>query len=113
MLSRREFLYQSAAAAAGLTALPSLVHANAKIKTVGVQLWSIAKFLEKDFTGSMKLLSSIGYRELELFGPYPFSSEQDKNSWTSIAKSVGFLQSGYFNHSAKEFKTILDGEGLG
>jgi sugar phosphate isomerase/epimerase len=114
MLSRREFLHQSAAAvaSAALTALPALAHAKANIKTVGVQLWSIATFLEKDFAGSMKLLSSIGYRELELFGPYPFSSEQDKNAWTSVAKSVGFSQSGYFNHSAKEFKTILDGEGL-
>src|SRR6187399_72252 len=65
MLTRREFIHKSAAAVAlALTATPRLTHATASIKTVGVQLWSIAKFLEKDFKGSLKLLSSIGYKEL-------------------------------------------------
>ena len=58
------------------------------------------------------MLSQIGYKELELFGPYPFSSEKDNTSWKSITTMVGFTQSGYFNHSAKQFKEILDLHGL-
>jgi len=116
MLNRREFIRTSATAAAGTmlasTSLTAATFNNSKIKNVGLQLWSIAKTLEKDFAGSIEMLSQIGYKELELFGPYPFSSEKDKTSWKAITAMVGFTQSGYFNHSAKQFKEILDQHGL-
>jgi sugar phosphate isomerase/epimerase len=85
---------------------------NSNIKIVGLQLWSIAKTLEQDFVGTLQLLSQIGYKELELFGPYPFSTEKDKVSWNAITSMVGFSQSGYFNHTAKQLKELLDSLGL-
>lgn len=116
MFNRREFLKASAAAAAGTlvtsTSLATLTNNMPGKNKVGLQLWSIAKNIEQDFEGSMKLVSSIGYKEVELFGPYPFSSEKDKASWNAITKMLGFSQSGYFNHSAKEFKQQLDSMGL-
>ena len=115
MLNRREFIRTTMAAAAG-TLVTSTIGAaeyrNSSIKNVGLQLWSIAKTLEKDFTGALQMLSQIGYKELELFGPYPFSTEKDKASWKGITGMVGFTQSGYFNHSPKQLKEILDRQGL-
>jgi sugar phosphate isomerase/epimerase len=115
MLNRRKFIKTSAVTAAGTmvasSSLMSLVKSSSNTK-VGLQLWSIAKNFEQDFTGTMQMVAQIGYKELELFGPYPFSSEKDKTSWNTVSKMVGFSQSGYFNHTAKEFKQILDRHGL-
>jgi len=115
MLNRREFMQTSTATVGGAILTSSLMAAtykNFKIKNIGLQLWSIAKTLEKDFTGALQMLSQIGYKELELFGPYPFSTEKDKASWNAITGMVGFSQSGYFNHSPEQLKVILDSKGL-
>lgn len=116
MFNRRNFIKTSTAAAAGTlftsSSLMTLKSNYSNINNIGLQLWSIAKNIEQDFAGSMEMISSIGYKELELFGPYPFSSEKDKAAWNSITKMVGFSQSGYFNHTAKQFKEILDRHGL-
>ena len=116
MFNRRKFIKTSAAAAAGTvitsSSLMAAIYKYSQIKNIGLQLWSIAKFLEQDFTGSVQMLSQIGYKELELFGPYPFSTQKDKDSWKGVSSEVGFSQSGYFNHTAKEFKEILDSKGL-
>lgn len=115
MINRRKFIKTSSLTAAGtmLTA-SSLITALKKTsnKKIGLQLWSIAKNLEKDFMSTIQMVSQIGYKEIELFGPYPFSSEKDKTSWNAITKMLGFSQSGYFNHSVKQFKEILNEKGL-
>jgi sugar phosphate isomerase/epimerase len=116
MFSRRKFIKTSAVVAAGTMVTSSSVipatYGYANIKNAGLQLWSIAKNIEQDFTGSLQMVSDIGYKEVELFGPYPFSTEKDKASWNSITHLLGFSQSGYFNHTAKQFKEILDNKGL-
>lgn len=115
MLNRREFIKTSAAAAAaGMIPATSIAEilSSAKVKNIGFQIWSIAKYLEADFDGYLDLIAKTGYKELELFGPYPFSSEKDKQTWTTIAAMLPFSQSGYFGRTAKEFKAILDDKGL-
>ncbi|MCG2462195.1 sugar phosphate isomerase/epimerase [Flavobacteriaceae bacterium F89] len=116
MINRRKFIKSSATMAAGTVIAPSILAAcdrgSSEIDKVGLQLWSIAKTLEKDFTGGLDLLSQIGYKELELFGPYPFSTEKDKVTWKNIIPLVGFAQSGYFGHTAKELKQLLDDRDL-
>lgn len=116
MYSRSEFIKTSLAAVAGtLVASPVLLTAsscNSTTKNIGLQVWSLAKNLEQDFTGTLELIAKTGYKELELFGPYPFSTEQDKAVWSGVAQLVGFSQSGYFNHTAQQFKEILDSYGL-
>jgi sugar phosphate isomerase/epimerase len=112
-LNRRTFLKQSAIATTASLLLPSCNTTSASSgMRIGFQVWSIAKELERDFLGSVKLLSQIGYQEIELFGPYPFSSEKDKTTWSSIAPMVGFSQSGYFGRDIKEFNQILKDHGL-
>lgn len=116
MINRRKFIKSSAAVAGGTLITPSILAAcnrgGSEIKKVGLQLWSIAKTLEKDLTGSLDLLSQIGYKELELYGPYPFSTEKDKATWQNIIPMVGFSQSGYYGHTAKEFRQLLEDRGL-
>ncbi len=116
MLNRREFIKTSGALTAGmLTASSPLIGAisnTSGINPIGLQAWSIAKFLQQDFKGNLKLLSQIGYKQLELFGPYPFSSQMDNDRFKAISPMIGFSQSGYFNHDPKEFKKILADNGI-
>jgi sugar phosphate isomerase/epimerase len=116
MFNRRNFIKTSATAFAGTivtsSSLMNLIKSNGGIKNVGLQVWSIAKNFERDFAGTLEMVSKIGYKEVELYGPYQFSTDKDKTGWTSVARQVGFSQSGYFNHTAKQFKEILDSKGL-
>src|SRR5690349_20881641 len=112
-LNRRTFLKQSTAAVTAALALPSCnPAAGVTEKNVGFQVWSIAKNMEKDLMGSLKLLAQIGYKEIELFGPYSFSTDKDKATWTAITPMVGFSQSGYFGRTTKEFNQLLKDHGL-
>lgn len=113
--NRRQFIKKSALiAGASVAALSPLAafHFGRRIDSVGLQLWSVAKYLQQDFAGILKLISQTGYKEVELYGPYPFSSEKDMASWNAITPMLGFSQSGYFGRTAKAFKQVLDDHGL-
>ena len=54
------------------------------------------------------MVSEMGYKEIEMFGPFNFSGEAAKQRWNSIISMLGFNGSGYFGRKPKEIKTILD-----
>ena len=112
MINRREFIKTSAAVVGTLAAYGAGAMIKPTISNVGLQVWSIAKFLEKNFEGSLKELAAIGYKELELYGPYPFSTQHDKDSWKAGNSMLGFTQSGYFDRSVTAFKEALATHGL-
>lgn len=112
-MNRRNFLL-STAAVSGLGILlshPAAGHPNA-LKKVGVQLFSIPKLLENDFRGAMSMLAGMGYKEVEFFGPFPFSTGSAKERWKSITPALGFSGSGYFGHSPAEVRSILREYGI-
>ena len=49
-------------------------------------------------SGALAMLSKIGYKEVELYGPYPFSSPSAIEHWNAVTPSLGFKGSGYFGH---------------
>lgn len=79
---------------------------------LGIQLFSVPKLLSEDFMGGIKMLQGLGYKELELYGPFPFSAEKAQKGWEAAGKMLGFSGSGYFGRTAKEVKKILDDHGL-
>jgi len=85
-MNRRTFL-QSSFAATVLTSLPtSTLAASHQIKKVGVQLYTVRDLMKSDFAGTIAKVASIGYKEVEF--------------------------AGYFDHSPKEVRDILDKNGL-
>jgi len=58
------------------------------------------------------MVAQIGYKEIEFYGPYQFSAEEDKTRWAAVAPSVGFSASGYYGLSPKEARKVLDDNGL-
>lgn len=114
MATRRKFLKNTSLAAAAMAVSPmaEVMAALKKENKLGIQLFSIPKMLSEDFMGGIMMLQSQGYKELELFGPFPFSAEKAKKGWEAAGKMLGFSGSGYFGKSAQEVKKILTDHGL-
>lgn len=113
MNQRRNFLKTLAAGAVTNVMLADDIFANPSgLKKIGVQLFSLPKMLENDFEGSMKMLSKMGYKEIEMYGPFPYSVKSAHDRWNAITPSLGFSGSGYFGKTAKEVKKILTENGL-
>ncbi len=114
-MKRSDFLKSTATSAIATSLFPSLMVsscANKGLKNIGVQLFSLPKLLENDFEGGIKLLSNLGYKEVELYGPYPFSVESVKRHWDAVTPDLGLSGSGYFGRTPQEVRSILDENGI-
>lgn len=109
-MDRRNFLASAGALAALGAASPAL--AAPKGRAFGIQLWTVAKMLSQDFEKTIAMLAGLGYRELEMYGPYDFSDDRGKASWAAVTPSLGFSGSGFFGHTAAQVKTIMQRHGL-
>ena len=86
-MKRRTFIESSLATAAVLAANPRWAAASEhEIKKVGLQLYTVRSEMPKDFEGTIAKVAQIGYKEVEF--------------------------AGYFEHSPKDVRAILDKNGL-
>lgn len=54
----------------------------------------------------------MGYQEIEMYGPYSFSTQAAQDSWNQITPLLGFKGSGFFGHTGQEVKKIMTDNGL-
>ncbi len=80
-ISRRTFVQQAATGAGSLlafTAMPSFMrYGENKMKTtppIGFQVYAIKDLLVKDFAGTLKMMSGMGYQTLEMCSPSGYIS---------------------------------------
>ena len=74
-MQRRQFIGDSVKASASAVLFSSEVFkAGPLLEKIGIQFFSLPKMLDKDMSGALAMLSKMGYKEVELYGPYPFSS---------------------------------------
>jgi sugar phosphate isomerase/epimerase len=112
-MKRRHFIHHLGLAGAGLGLLPHLsIAKDMASNDFGVALFTLPKFLSEDFEGTLKMIAETGYKELEFFGPYEFSTAAAKEGWKVAANALGFSGSGYFGNSPQEVKAMLDRYGL-
>lgn len=78
------------------------------LSSIGIQLFSLPTLLESDLRAAIHTLNEMGYSELELYGPYPFSAASAQQSWQAITPMLGFSGSGYFGHPVSEVQSILE-----
>jgi sugar phosphate isomerase/epimerase len=110
---RRQFIGTSAKASASAILYSSgIFKSNPLLEKIGIQFFSLPKMLDEDLTGALSMLSKIGYTEVELYGPYSFSSPSAIEKWNAVTPSLGFKGSGYFGHTAKEMKKLLQENGF-
>lgn len=112
-MKRRSFIRSSAAAAAGATLLNTgFISRRAAIsRDIGIQLYTLAKPLSEDFTGTIKKLAAFGYRNLEFAGPYYFSPEEEIKT-NPLVTVMGLSGYGYHGHTPKEIRRMLDDLGM-
>ncbi|WP_336517766.1 sugar phosphate isomerase/epimerase [Pollutibacter soli] len=107
-MNRRNFIRNtSALTAAGLMTSENLFAQPPLINNIGIQMFSVPKASERDLPYVLAMLSGMGYREVELYGPYPFSTEAAKARWASVTPALGFSGSGYFGRSGEEMAAQL------
>ncbi len=104
MLNRRDLL-RTAAAGTGASLLGAAPGRSAMRRQIertnrfGVALFTIPKLLDQDFAGALKLLADIGDKEVQFYGPYPFSVPAAHERWKSLSPSLGLKASGFFGWS--------------
>lgn len=113
-MQRRKFIQSVALASAGASLLPHWASSmkNYRSTDYGVALFTLPKSLSEDFEGTLKMISKIGYKELEFFGPYTYSTKEAQESWKQTAGMLGFSGSGYFGYAPKDLRALLDRNGL-
>lgn len=112
-MKRRTFLRSSAAAAAGVSLLnTACISRSAAIsRDIGIQLYTLARPLSEDFSGTIAKLARLGYKNLEFAGPYYFSSDEEiKNN--PLVSVMGLSGYGYHGHTPGEIRKMLDDLGL-
>ena len=107
-MDRRQFVLTAAAASAARLLHVDRTRMHAAMGTIGVQLFSLPKMLERDFRGGITMLSQMGYREVELYGPFPFSDPEAIARWNAVTPQLGFSGSGYFGLTGSQVRAILD-----
>ncbi len=87
MTSRRKFLRDTSLLSAAML-LPQIPAWARKLAPydIGLQLYTVRNMLEKDVSGTLARVASLGYRQVELYG---------------------YMNGGYFGLAAKEIKSIL------
>jgi sugar phosphate isomerase/epimerase len=85
-MKRRTFI-ESSLAAAAVTALPfSGLAAAHQLASIGVELYTVRAMMKTDVPGTLAKVAAIGYKEVEF--------------------------AGYFDHSPKDLRALLDRDGL-
>lgn len=82
------------------------------IEWLGVQLFTLASMVARDLDAALKLIADIGYKEIEFFGPYPFSAPESLSNWAPLATQMGISRNAYYGMTVQEVKTRLDYYGL-
>lgn len=112
-MKRRTFIQNTAVMASGTLLQPAQPWAiSGMLPKVGIQLFSLPKKLEQDFRQALAMLAQMGYKELELYGPYPFSVPEVIQSWKALEPMLGFNGSGFFGLEPKAVKAIFKEYGL-
>ncbi len=112
-MQRRQFISSSVKASTAAFLFSSgNFNASPLLEKIGIQFFSLPKMLDTDMAGALSMLSKIGYKEVELYGPYPFSSPSAIERWNAVTPSLGFKGSGYFGHTDVELHKMMQDNGF-
>lgn len=85
---------------------------NMKDIAIGVQLFTIPNLVDQDLKGTLQLLGEIGYKEVEFFGPYPFSADETKQQWEQLKQQLGLKNNAFYGYTTQETAAMLKDYGL-
>ena len=85
---------------------------NKLIGNIGLGLFSIPKKLDANFEEAIAMVKSMGFNEIEMYGPYDFSTDKAKRRWDEITPQLGFKGSGFFGKTATDVLAITKAHGI-
>src|SRR5204863_3028229 len=93
-ISRRQFLSSSAAALA--VARAAMLRASPYNWPIGLQIFPLAKMIDTDFRGTMKMVADAGFQTIELLSPWYNKhnfglADMEKYSGAEIQRILGDL----------------------
>ncbi len=107
-MKRRAFIQSGITAASALSiSAVGLSGFKSRKPTYGVQLFTIPGMVDKDLKGTLKLLAEIGYKEVEFFGPYPFSDPETIEGWKQLASMLKLNRNAFYGYSVQETAAML------
>jgi sugar phosphate isomerase/epimerase len=114
-ISRRNFLKTASASAAVAAACidASWLMANPLGLPLGLQLYSVRDLLPKDYEGTLKQLSAIGYREVEAAGFFGHSASDVKKAMEQAGLHCVSAHYSYVDLMPKLDEVIQFGKNLG
>ena len=83
-----------------------------KKKKYGIQLFTIPSLVSNDFKGALKLISEVGYKEIEFFGPYPFSAPETIEAWKPLRTQLNIKENAFYGNTVKETSRMMREFGL-
>jgi sugar phosphate isomerase/epimerase len=97
-ISRREFFHRTAigVAAAGFASAIADLHASPYDWPIGIQIFPLAKMIDTDFRGTMKMVAGAGFQTVELLSPWYNKhnfglADMEKYTGAEIQKILGDL----------------------
>ena len=108
MILRRKFLQLTGASVGALMTNDLFGNPKKQIKSIGLQLFTVPQMVARDLKGTLEILSDIGYREIEFFGPYPFSAPEIIEGWKPLAAQLGITRNAFYGYPVGEVKKMLD-----
>ena len=90
-MNRRNFVKNGITLAATAPFIGNLELESARKKNIGIQIYTIRDFMQKDATGSLQAIAAAGYKNIEL---------------------AGYNEGKFYGLSPKEVKTLADSEGM-
>ncbi|MEM9888321.1 MAG: TIM barrel protein [Bacteroidota bacterium] len=91
---------------------PTTSSSTKSTAAIGIQLFTIPRLVDNDLKGTLKLLSETGYKEVEFFGPYPFSAEATKRQWNMFKQQLGLKNNAFYGYTVQETAAMLKDYGL-
>jgi sugar phosphate isomerase/epimerase len=110
MKTRRDFIKQTGAFAAGSLLLPSFTSTSKKIENIGIQLYTVRKEMLADAIGTLKQLAALGIKQIESAGSEKgyYYGLQPKEIKTICADLGMKLSSGHIRLDDKWKQTLED-----
>lgn len=110
MKTRRHFLKNVGALAAGSLLLPSLTEAMAKVTNPGIQLYTFRNSMTTDARGTLKQIASLGIKQIESASSnkgnyYGLTPKEMKQACADLGMT---LRSGHVSLNAQWQKTLND-----
>jgi len=120
-MQRRKFLQLSGATGAGLalagtqTGLLDFLEADARIKSFGIQLWTLRDDFPKDPKGVLKQVAGMGYHHVESFeGPKGMFWGMTNKEFKSYLSDIGLtIHSSHFGGDDNFEKKVEDAAAIG